>query len=68
MKNLVMSFSRKKLENKKKYDLFRSCFPTAIAVMRSNTAAAVVISNNRNNIPPIDFDGYIDDLSHSIGL
>jgi len=60
-----MSFRRKKLKWKK-HDLFCSGFPNAIVVMRSNTAAAVVISNDRNNIPSIHFDGSIEDMTCSL--
>jgi len=55
-----MSFWRKKW---KKYDLFCSGFPDTSVVMRSNTAAAAVVSNDRNNIPSIRLNGSIEDMT-----
>lgn len=62
-KKLSYEFSMEEIEMKK-HDLFCSGFPNAIVVMRSNTAAAVVIWNERNNIPSIHFDGSIEDMTY----
>lgn len=58
-----MSFWRKKLKWKI-YDLFCSGFPNTSVVMRSNTAAAAVVLNDRNNIPSIRLNGSIEDMTY----
>lgn len=51
---------------KKIWFIFCSVFSNAIVVMRSNTAAAVVVSNDRNNIPSIHIDGSIEDMTYHL--